>query len=257
MQPQLEDLIGWAKHAGSILMAGLHDEHNVMHKGATNLVTEMDHRSEQYILGQIKERFPAHKIVAEESGVLPGTTESCWYVDPLDGTTNYAHAMPIFSVSIAYAEGGDLKLGVVYDPSRDECFSAERGRGAWLNGRPIRVSQTEELIASLLVTGFPYEYEVARENLDYFGRFAARTQSLRRLGSAALDLCYVACGRLDGHWEIRLGPWDVAAGGLICQEAGGVVTGLRGEPDFLQPPNAVVAGNPVMQKKMLAVINGE
>jgi myo-inositol-1(or 4)-monophosphatase len=173
----------------------------------------------------------------------------------LDGTVNFAHGVPIFSISVAFAEDGDLKLGTVYDPIQEECFTAERGRGAWLNGEPIRVSRTGNLDDSLLVTGFPYDIRTNPENnLDNFARFSLLTQGVRRLGSAALDLCYVAAGRFDGFWEMRLNAWDVAAGGLIAEEAGARVTGLRGEPDFLSPPHSILAANLQLHPLMLEVL---
>jgi myo-inositol-1(or 4)-monophosphatase len=254
MQPVLDDLITWARAAGQILLDGLGGDIAIRHKGRVDLVTEMDHRSEDYILGQIRARFPEHEILSEESGLLDGHADHTWLVDPLDGTTNYAHGFPIFCVSIAYAHRGELTLGAVYDPSRDELFTAERGRGAYLNGRPIHVSEHAELVDALLVTGFPYDTEGIRNNVGLFARFATRAQSLRRLGSAALDLCYVACGRLDGYWETRIGAWDLAAGALIAQEAGARITTLTGDPHFMARPYATVTANPALHAKMLAVM---
>jgi myo-inositol-1(or 4)-monophosphatase len=181
-----------------------------------------------------------------------------WYIDPLDGTVNYAHGVPFFAVSIGYAEGGLMRFGVVYEPLRDECFSAERGRGAWLNGLPIRVSGADELDRSLLVTGFPYDLRTHPENnLDNYARFARLSQGVRRLGSAALDLCSIASGRIDGYWEVRLNAWDLAAGGLIAQEAGATVTGLTGEPDWMEPPFSVLAANAPLHAQMLAVLQSK
>ena len=256
MIPTLDDLILLARQAGVILRYGFGRRHRVESKShRIDLVTEVDRRSEAFLLEQIRRRFPGHRILSEESG-LNGKGEALWLVDPLDGTVNYAHGVPIFSVSLAYAEAGRVRLGVVYDPMRDECFAAERGRGAWLNGRPIRVSQTRRLGESLLVTGFPYDvWENPENNLDHFARFAVRTRGVRRLGSAALDLCYVAAGRFDGYWEIRLQPWDVAAGGLIAAEAGALVTNLRGGEDYLSPPQSIVAANPHLHPQMLAVLH--
>ncbi|MEK6256558.1 MAG: inositol monophosphatase, partial [Chloroflexota bacterium] len=174
----------------------------------------------------------------------------------LDGTVNYAHGVPIFSVSIAYAHKGQMMLAVVYDPMRDECFSAERSKGACLNGNPIHVSEETELGQSLLVTGFPYDtWDNPENNLDNFARFALLTRGVRRLGSAALDLCYVAVGRFEGFWEIRLQPWDLAAGGLIVQEAGGKITNISGEADYLSAPPSVIAANPTMHKNIFDVLN--
>jgi myo-inositol-1(or 4)-monophosphatase len=169
---------------------------------------------------------------------------------------NFAHGVPLFTVSIGYAEGGELRLGAVYEPLRDEMYLAERGRGAWLNGQPIHASAVDNLDQSLLVTGFPYDIRTHPENnLELFTRFMLLSQGVRRLGSAALDLCYVATGRLDGFWEVRLKPWDVAAGGLIAQEAGASVSDTLGGPDYLRPPCSILACAPGIQAQMLAVLN--
>jgi myo-inositol-1(or 4)-monophosphatase len=262
MTPILPDLESLARQAGEIIKAGyvqrpsMQAELQIRYKGAIDLVTEFDHRSEEFLVGEIQRRFPGHSLVTEESGKHAGDDCCIWYIDPLDGTVNYAHGVPIFAVSIAYAEGGQVCLGVVYDPLRDECFSAERGRGAWLNGLPIRVSGADELDRSLLVTGFSYDLRTnPQNNLDQFARFALLAQGVRRLGSAALDLCYIASGRLDGYWELRLSAWDVAAGGLIAEEAGAVVTAVDGSPDFLHPPYSVLAAaGASLHAQMLAVL---
>lgn len=253
--PDLSDLVQLAAGAGAILREGCGNDHQITYKGPVDLVTEMDHRSEEYILGEIRRRFPEHSILSEESGDFNGSAEHCWYVDPLDGTTNYAHGLPIFAVSIGYQVHGRMEMAVVYDPMRDECFSAQRGVGAWLNGKPIRVSPCPDLNLALLVTGFPYSIRSSKNNnLHYFSAFATRSQAVRRLGSAALDLCYVACGRLDGYWEIKLSAWDLAAGVLIVSEAGGMITDLDGQPDVLKPPYALVTANPRLHAQMLDVI---
>ncbi len=256
MQPTLRDLEILARQAGVILRAGYGQRHTIDSKShAIDLVTETDRQSEAFLLENIRRRWPEHSILAEESGAHRGDG-SLWYIDPLDGTVNFAHGVPIFSVSIAYAEGGQVRLGVVYDPMRDECFAAERGRGAFLNGRPIRVSTTANLAQALLVTGFPYDtWENPNNNLDNFARFAVRSHGVRRLGSAALDLCYVAAGRFDGYWEIRLKPWDVAAGGLIAAEAGAQVTNLHGADDYISPPQSIVAANAALHPQMMAVLH--
>lgn len=255
MQPKLSDLLDLAHQAGNIIAAGFGREHQIGYKGLVDPVTEVDRKSEAFLIQEIQARFPGHRIVAEESGSLDGQQEACWYIDPLDGTVNYAHSLPIFCVSIAYATQGQVALGVVYDPIRDECFSAERGAGAWLNETPIHIAPTRELIRSLLVTGFPYDmWNAPVNNLEYYGRFARRTQGVRRLGSAALDLCYVAAGRLDGYWEMKLNAWDIAAGGLIAAEAGAQVTDLTGLPDYLKPPYSILAANEALHAQMLAVL---
>lgn len=255
MTPTLSDLESLARRAGDILRAGYESDHQIDYKGAIDLVTEVDHQSEAFLLGEIQRRFPGHRIVSEEIGLVPGSQEHQWYVDPLDGTVNYAHGIPIFCVSIAYAQGGTLTLGAVYDPLRDEMFSAERGRGASLNGRRLQVSAVTELEKSLLVTGFPYDtWSSPRNNLEYFSRFARLSQGVRRLGSAALDLCYVAAGRFEGYWELALSPWDVAAGGLIAAEAGALVTGLNGEADYLRHPYSLLAAPPTLHARMLEIL---
>ncbi len=254
-EPTLPELELLARAAGQILRDGYEKDHDVQFKGVIDLVTEIDHKSEAYLLGEITKRWPGSHILSEEVGEVKGGDTFLWYVDPLDGTVNYAHGVPVFCVSIAVAWGGQTRLGVVYDPMRDEMFAAERGRVAHLNGRPLKVSAATELQRSLLVTGFPYDMWTAPvNNLEYFGRFARITQGVRRLGSAALDLCYVAAGRFDGFWELSLNPWDVAAGGLICEQAGALVTKMTGEPDYLSRPPSVLAAGPGLHPKMLEII---
>jgi myo-inositol-1(or 4)-monophosphatase len=250
--PKLSDLERLARQAGSILRAGYEKEHQVDYKGVIDLVTEVDRQSEDYLLGEIRKQFPDHQVLAEESGGKRGG-EQQWYIDPLDGTVNYAHHIPIFSVSIAYASNGTVSLAAVYDPMRDELFSAERGKGAHLNGRPLRVSGVVELGKSLLVTGFPYDaWDSEFDNFSNFVMFSKMSQGVRRFGSAALDLCYVAAGRFDGFWELGLSPWDVAAGGLICAEAGGQVTDVYGKADYISLPQSVLATAPGIHARMLA-----
>jgi myo-inositol-1(or 4)-monophosphatase len=256
VEPALLDLERLARQAGKLLQLGYEQEHQVAHKSVIDLVTEVDHQSEALILGEIKRIFPGHQIVSEEVGLVPGCEGDQWYVDPLDGTVNYAHGIPIFSVSIAYARNGLMTLGVVYDPMRDELFSAQRGLGAWCNGRRLQVSSATELQHSLLVTGFPYDaWTTPDDNLEYYGRFARSTQGVRRLGSAALDLCYVGAGRFDGYWELSLMPWDLAAGALIAAEAGAVVTTLQGQSETISPPCSLVAAPPGVYKKMMEILS--
>jgi myo-inositol-1(or 4)-monophosphatase len=245
MKPTLFDLELLAREAGSILREGYNKKHTVHYKGTIDLVTEADHASEAFLLGEIKAKFPGGHILAEESGNIQGSNEDLWYIDPLDGTVNYAHHVPIFCVSIGYSTNGQMTLGVVYDPMRDELFAAERSKGAFLNGKRIQVSSTTDLGKSLLVTGFPYDtWDTDLDNFKYFERLAKKTQGVRRLGSAALDACYVAAGRFDGFWEFKLKPWDVAAGGLIAREAGARVTAIDGREDFLSPPMSIIASTP-------------
>jgi myo-inositol-1(or 4)-monophosphatase len=241
MKPTLSDIETLARNAGAILREGYNTEHDIKYKGEIDLVTEIDHASEKYLLGEINSRFPGGHIFAEESGETIGQNEDVWYIDPLDGTVNYAHHVPVFCVSIGFASGGILQLGAVYDPLLNEMFTAERGKGAFLNGKQIHVSKTAELKKSLLVTGFPYDtWNTPRNNFDYFIKLAKMTQGVRRLGSAALDGCYVAAGRFDGFWELSLKPWDIAAAGLIAHEAGARVTNIDGGADFLASPISVL-----------------
>lgn len=255
MLPKLNDVIEIARKAGEILRAGFGKAHQIEFKGEIDLVTEIDKQSEDYILGEITRRYPSHRIYSEESGERIGSSDDIWYIDPLDGTLNYAHGFPIFCVSIAYAHAGNLQLAAVYDPIGKEMYTAERGHGASLNGSPIHSSAVAELKSSLLVTGFPYDaWTNPINNFAEFQRLSRRTQGVRRLGSAALDLCYVAAGRLDGFWEIRLNAWDVAAGALIAQEAGALVTDVRGGPDFITKPQSILAANASLHAKIVGVL---
>jgi len=262
--PTLSDLETLSRQAGEILRLrfdrrpGFGRPLEITYKSLIDPVTEADHLSDIFLLGEIQRRFPHHRVVTEESGLLEGQACCQWFIDPLDGTVNYAHGVPIFAVSIAYAEDGLMKLGAVYDPMQDECFSAERGRGAWLNGQPIRASHTAHLDQSLLVTGFPYDIRTTpHNNLDFYTRLSLLSQGVRRIGSAALDLCYVAAGRFDGYWELSLKIWDLAAGSLIAQEAGAVATDLQGGQDFLLPPHAILAATAAIHPHMLEVLKRE
>jgi len=254
--PTLPDLEHMARQAGKILHDRYEKDNKVSYKGVIDLVTDVDHASEAYILGEIQSRFPTHSILSEEAGGLDGRDEHLWIIDPIDGTVNFAHGVPFFSVSIAYAHKGVVTLGAVYDPMRDEMFTGERGHGSHLNGRLLKVSTVNELVRSLMVTGFPYDlWTTDRNNLEFFGKFARSSQGVRRLGSAALDLCYVAAGRIDGYWELSLNPWDLAAGGLIAEEAGARVTTLDGRDDYITPPCALVACAPGIYSSMMEVLN--
>ncbi len=250
--PALSDLEYLAVQAGAILRAGYNKDHQVAYKGVIDLVTEVDHASEDYLLGEINRRWPGGYIISEESGITPGDRAHTWYVDPLDGTVNYAHGIPFFSVSLAYARQGVMQLGVVYDPMREELFSAERGKGARLNGQTIHVSAANELRKSLLVTGFPYDaWDSEHDNFANFVRFGKLTQGVRRFGSAALDASYVGAGRFDAFWELSLKPWDVAAGGLVAEEAGATVTNVKNRPDYLSAPQSIVAAAPGIHNQIL------
>lgn len=220
--------------AGKQLRAAWRDRKTIRHKGAVDLVTETDHQLEAFILGRLRTAFPDHVVIAEEAASgcpleRPPADRPAWYLDPLDGTTNFAHAYPHCAISLALAHGSDVRFGMVHDPLRDETFVAHRGGGATLNGEPIGVSTVEDLDHALLATGFPYDRRLHTDfYLAFFADFLQRAQGIRRNGSAALDLCYVASGRLDGFWEWKLQPWDVAAGTLIVREAGGGVSDFRG-----------------------------
>lgn len=251
--PTRADLERMARQAGHILRDGYEKDHQVSYKGTIDLVTEIDHQSEDYLIGEVQRQFPGQRILAEESGALDGQAEHLWLIDPLDGTVNYAHGVPMFCVSIAYAYQKQVRLAAVYDPMRDELFVAEHGKGSWLNGRSLKTAQAGELQKSLLVTGFPYDtWSTPRNNFDNFTKLAKMTQGVRRLGSAALDLCYVGAGRFDGYWELSVKPWDVAAAGLVAAEAGAVVTNANGDANYLDPPQSVLAANSVLHAKILA-----
>lgn len=236
-----------ARRAGAILAERFHQERTIEFKGGIDLVTDSDKASEAALLAFIRDRFPDHAVLAEESGAHAGTPSGAvvrWVIDPLDGTTNYAHRVPHFCVSVGVEQEGTLLAGAVFDPIRGELFSAGRGQGATVNGLPLKVSTTTSLGRSLLCTGFPYD---VRENpagpLGLFSRFIRRAQGIRRMGSAALDLAYVAAGRFDGFFEFGLQPWDIAAGALLIQEAGGEVTNIDGSTLTLTPGN-IVCGAP-------------
>src|SRR5438067_1743730 len=233
-----------ARAAGHLLQSELHGSRRIAYKGSpTNLVTEMDARAEELIVGRLLAAFPEDGILAEERGARHGRSGRRWIIDPLDGTTNYAHGLPIFGVSIGLEADRQVQVGVVFDPNRDELFVAERGRGATVNDQPLAASATATLGESLLATGFPYNVrETADNNLREYAAFAVRTRGVRRMGSAVLYLAWLATGRLDGYWELTLGPWDAAAGSLLVEEAGGRVTNLTGGALDLDAP-ALVASN--------------
>jgi myo-inositol-1(or 4)-monophosphatase len=234
-----------ATGAGRLLAEHFLEAREISYKGKIDLVTDADTLSERYVLEALQKAYPTHTVLSEEAGLLDkGTSGPRWVVDPLDGTTNYAHRLPHFAVSIAVEEGGRVQAGAVYDPMRGELFSAGRGMGATLNGEPIRPSAATELGKSLLCTGFPYDVRERPElPVGLLSRMLTRAQGIRRLGSAALDLAYVACGRLDGYFEFGLKPWDVAAGALLVEEAGGVMRGLSGGA-WRFPSGDVLAGAP-------------
>lgn len=244
--------------AGAMQIAGAGDL-QVEKKGAIDLVTDIDRQVERMFRALIAERFPGHAVLAEEfevRGDRERPSRYCWVFDPVDGTTNYAHGLPIFCSAASLEIDGRAVVAAIYDPSRRELFTAERGAGAWLNGTPMRVSRATTLIDSLLVTGFPYSvHEEADELVALFGEFLKRARAVRRLGSAAIDLCYVAAGRLDGFYEVLLHPWDMSAGALLVEEAGGRVTNLAGG-QFDSRGGEVVASNGRIHGAMVDTIQG-
>jgi myo-inositol-1(or 4)-monophosphatase len=246
-------------HAGAMQVAALGQRIRIDKKGAIDLVTEVDLAVETWFRAFIHDRFPEHRILAEElqdqSPQGAASSPYCWIFDPIDGTTNYAHGLPIFCASLGLEIDGRLAVAAVYDPTRKELFTAERGGGAFLNGAPIRVSAADTLIDALLCTGFHYQvHQSSDEVVGLFSRFIGRARAVRRLGSAALDLCYVAAGRFDGFWEERLRPWDVAGGVLLIEEAGGVVSGYDGTPYHDPRRGDLVATNGIIHAQMLDVI---
>ena len=250
----LDFAIRIAQDAGRLLRDRVGTHLDISLKSEINLVTDVDRASEQLIREAIASHYPRHQVLGEESGLDENVSDYRWVVDPLDGTTNFAHGFPHFAVSIALEHKGETRLGVVYDPMRDELFAAERGTGATLNRRPIHVSKTAELSKSILSTGFPYDIRTAElNNLDHWKNFAMNAQALRRVGAASLDLCYVACGRFDGFWELNLSPWDTAAGALIVEEAGGRVTNFGGGPFSNYKPQ-VLASNDLIHNRMIEVL---
>ena len=252
MTTELQAAIEAAEAAGEVLRGGFGRQLDVEYKGGTELVTEADEKAEQKIREVLEESFPHYGMLTEESGELEGEADARWIVDPLDGTTNYVHGVPFFSVSIALERDGEVVLGVVYDPMASETYTAERGGGATLDGEPIGVSDTDEPMRALLATGFPYDRDQVPAAVKLFGQFAVRTQSMRRLGSAALDLCYVAAGRLDGYYERGVKAWDIAAGTLILREAGGKATNYSGHELDLEI-GEVVASNGLLHPDLLRV----
>ncbi|MGI9069528.1 MAG: inositol monophosphatase family protein [Pyrinomonadaceae bacterium] len=248
-----------ARDAGRILADRMGRALQVSNKGDIDLVTEADLASEKLIIERIKTHYPRHSILAEESGATDGIktgagqTDWRWIVDPLDGTTNFAHGYPCFCVSIGLERAGSIEIGVVYDPTRDEVFAAERGQGATLNDRRIRVSVVDDLNAAMLCTGFPYNVRERPNFARDFANFTMEAQAVRRDGSAALDLAYLACGRFDGFWEDGLNAWDIAAGVLLVEEAGGRITDFIGAPLNIYTPK-VLASNGLIHDKMMQVL---
>jgi myo-inositol-1(or 4)-monophosphatase len=253
----LETAEAIALSAGEILCQAYHQPQQIDYKGEVNLVTQADLASEKYIVAALLDAFPTHAVIAEEGGEHNGKSGLTWLIDPLDGTTNFAHGFPVFAVSMALRNAEQVLAGVIYDPIHEECFVTAKGRGATLNGKPIHVSATSEIGQSLLATGFPYDRQTADDNnAAAFSAFIRCCQGVRRAGAAVLDLAYVACGRLDGYWEMRMQPWDIAAGMLLVCEAGGQVTSYQGieQDDTILAGGKIVASNGLVHDKMLAVL---
>jgi myo-inositol-1(or 4)-monophosphatase len=250
----LDAAIAAAWEAGHMLRENLSASREINYKGQVDLVTNFDKRSQRMIYKRLSDIFPEHGFLAEEGLEQKGDGNFRWVFDPLDGTTNYAHRFPVFSVSIALERKGQILCGVVYDPMREETFSGIKDKGAYLNGDKIRVSDVDDLDRSLLATGFPYDLRESKENnFDHFNNFLTRAQAIRRCGSAAIDLCYVACGRFDGFWELKLKPWDVAAAALIVLEAGGHLSDFQGQ-EFSIYSRETLGTNRLIHQQMLDVL---
>jgi myo-inositol-1(or 4)-monophosphatase len=239
-----------ARQAGGLLLPYFKRRVKVEYKGDVDLVTEADRSSEAFILERLRAFFPDHAVVAEESGGRATGSPYCWYVDPLDGTTNFAHGYPVFCVSIALAREGEMIVGAVYDPTRDELFTAEKGCGATLNEEPIHVSRVERLEEALVVTGFPSRKRHKNPNIHFYHEMNMRSHGARRPGSAAIDLAYIASGRMDCFWEFHLAPWDLAAGRLLVEEAGGRMTDAEGRLHRLDSPS-ILASNGRLHEQLL------
>src|SRR5579862_5396920 len=252
MPSYLETGVEIAREAGALLSKYFERRVAFELKGEHDLVTEADRASESLVVERLRSHFPSHSIVAEEGGGHQGTSEYCWYVDPLDGTTNFAHGFPMYNITMALEQSGELIAGVVFDPEANEMFTSERGSGAYLNNRRIRVSKVDQLENTLVATGFPSQKRHQNVNVHFYYQLAMITHGVRRAGSAALDLAYVASGRLDGFWEFGLKPWDMAAGMLLIQEAGGQCSDMRGEPAKLRGAH-LLADNGSIHAGMLEI----
>ncbi len=246
---------GLTCRVGDFVYRSAHKKKRISYKGAVDLVTQFDRRSQDMIVRALRKKYPAHGILSEENVRRKSTAVYKWIIDPLDGTTNFAHGLPIWALSVALEYEGIIVLGIVYDPTRKEMFHALKGGGAFLNKQRIHVSRVKKLDTALLVTGFPYDIRKStKNNLDHFSNFAVRAQAVRRLGSAALDLCYTACGRFDGYWEIKLSPWDQAAGSMIIKEAGGTITDFQNR-EFDIYGDEVLGTNGHIHHQMLKILN--
>jgi len=244
-------MIAIAREAGALLMEYFDQNIKIEYKGDADLVTAADRKSEALIRERIRESWPEHDVLGEEGGFRDTGSEYRWYVDPLDGTTNFAHGFPVFCVSLGLERRNQMIAGVCFDPTRNELFATERGGGAYLNDKPIHVSQVDKLAESLVGTGFPSHKRHKNPNIHFYHQITLRTHGVRRAGSAALDLCSVACGRLDGFWEFNLNPWDTAAGVLMVEEAGGQITDFEGSP-FQLNSRETLASNGLIHDTLIA-----
>jgi len=243
-----------ALKAGRMLRENIGKSIEISYKGTVDLVTNFDTQAQRVIFDHLSSCFPDHDYLAEEGLSQNKGAEFRWIIDPLDGTTNYAHQFPVFTVSIALEREGEVVLGLIYDPMREEMFSAVKGRGTFLNGEGIRVSAVDDLNKSLLATGFPYDIRASKvNNITHFNNFLTRVQGIRRCGSAAMDLCYVASGRFDGFWELKLSPWDMAAGALIVQEAGGLISDFQ-NGEFTIYGAEILASNGLIHQQIVEVL---
>jgi len=249
-----EFAISIARMSGALLKERFSEKHWIDYKGEIDIVTEADRMSEEIVMTEINRKFPDHNILSEESAEIERGSRYRWVIDPLDGTTNYAHGFPVFCVSIALEKDGQIVTGVIYNPVSDELFVAGKGEGASLNGSGITVSGTTEISKSLLATGFPYDIRRdPNNNINQFNAMALEAQAIRRAGSAALDLAYTAAGRFDGFWELKLYPWDTAAGWLLVSEAGGTVTDISGGSYRLDSPG-ILASNGNIHADMIRIL---
>jgi myo-inositol-1(or 4)-monophosphatase len=252
METFLNTAVEVAREAGVLLLEHFRQPLKITYKRRSDLVTEADRKSETLIVERLRSHYPSHAIVAEEGGGRKTGSDYCWYVDPLDGTTNFAHGFPIFAVTLGLAYRGEVAAGVVYDPTRGELYTVERGAGAFLNGQRLHVSNNGLLAECLVATGFPPFASNHDLNVEFYFQFTELTHGIRRAGSAALDLCCVAAGRFDGFWELKLNPWDKAAGTLLVTEAGGRVSGITGKP-FNLLGDDIFASNGLVHDQMLGV----
>ncbi len=255
MTPTLDHLKDMAYRAGVIARDGFNQDHNIVYKSEFDVVTEIDHRSEECIINSIHSQFLDHFIITEERGEIGQNKKHTWYIDPIDGTINYAHSVPYFGISIAYAENNIIQLGVIYQPITDEMFCAQKGTGASLNGKEIHVSSSDKPQSTLLATEYVYGSPGFLKNQQNIHDFDKQFQGVRRCGSCTIDLAYVAGGRYEGFWTHHAHAWDFAAGALIVMEAGGIVTDIHGGQDFLTSPCTIIAANPNIHTMMLKTID--